>query len=72
MAQLMVFRVDSPETAEKILDLAVDLDRQELLELADAAWVERRPDGKVPLHHSINLPLPTPRAARQPELCGAR
>ena len=55
MAQLLVFGVDSPETAEKVFELAGDLSRQELLELADAAWVERRPDGKVKLHQSINL-----------------
>jgi uncharacterized membrane protein len=55
MAQLLVFGVDSPQTAEKILDLAADLNRQELLQLADAAWVERRPDGKVKLHQSVNL-----------------
>jgi uncharacterized membrane protein len=55
MAQLLVFGVDSPQTAEKLLDLAADLNRQELLQLADAAWVERRPDGKVKLHQSVNL-----------------
>jgi uncharacterized membrane protein len=55
MAQLLVFGVDSPQTAGKILDLAADLNRQELLQLADAAWVERRPDGKVKLHQSVNL-----------------
>ncbi len=55
MAQLMVFGVSSPQTAEEVLDLAVELDRQELLELADAAWVERRPDGKVKLHQTLNL-----------------
>ena len=41
MSQLLVFGVDSPQTAEKGLDLAGDLHRQELLQLADAAWVER-------------------------------
>jgi uncharacterized membrane protein len=55
MAQLLVFGVDSPQTAEKLLDLAQELDRQQLLELADAAWVERLPDGKVRLHQSLNL-----------------
>ncbi len=55
MAQLLVFGVDSPQTAEKILDLTGDRNRQQLLQLADAAWVERRPDGKVKLHQSINL-----------------
>ena len=55
MAQLLVFGVDSPQTAEKILDLAADMNRQQLLQLADAAWVERRPDGKVKLHQSVNL-----------------
>ena len=55
MAQLMVFGVDSPATAEKVFDLAGDLARQELLELADAAWVERTGDGKVKLHQSLNM-----------------
>ncbi len=55
MAQLLVFGVDSPQTAEKVLDQAGELSRQELLELADAAWVERLPDGRVRLHQSLNL-----------------
>ena len=55
MSQLLVFGVDSPQTAEKVLDLAGDLAKQQLLELADAAWVERTPDGKVKLHQSVNL-----------------
>jgi uncharacterized membrane protein len=54
MSQLLVFGVDSPQTAERVFELAGDLDRQHLLELADAAWVERTPDGKVKLHQSIN------------------
>jgi uncharacterized membrane protein len=53
MSQLLVFGVDSPQTAERVFELASDLDRQHLLELADAAWVERTPD-KVRLHQSIN------------------
>jgi len=40
MSQLLVFGVDSPQTAEKVLDLAGDLAKQQLLELADAAWVD--------------------------------
>ena len=55
MAQLLVFGVDSPQTAEKIMDMAGDLAKQELLELADAAWVERTPDGQVKIHQSVNL-----------------
>jgi uncharacterized membrane protein len=55
MSQLLVFGVDSPQTAEKVLDLAQDLAKQQLLELADAAWVERTMDGKVKLHQSVNL-----------------
>lgn len=55
MAQLLVFGVDSPQTAEKVFELAGELNRQQLLELADAAWVERTSDGKVKLHQSVNL-----------------
>lgn len=55
MAQLLVFGVDSPATAEKVFDLAGDLAKQELLELADAAWVERTAEGKVKLHQSLNM-----------------
>ena len=55
MSRLLVFGVDSSQTAEKVLDLAGDLAKQQLLELADAAWVERTPDGKVKLHQSVNL-----------------
>ena len=35
--------------------LGQDLAKQQLLELADAAWVERTADGKVKLHQSVNL-----------------
>jgi uncharacterized membrane protein len=55
MSQLLVFGLDSPQTAEKVLDLGQDLAKQQLLELADAAWVERTADGKVKLHQSVNL-----------------
>jgi uncharacterized membrane protein len=55
MSQLLVFGVDSPQTAEKVLDLAQDLAKQQLLELAHAAWVERTMDGNVKLHQSVNL-----------------
>jgi uncharacterized membrane protein len=55
MSKLLVFGVDSPATAEKVLDLAKDLAKQQLLELADAAWVERTQDGNVKLHQSVNL-----------------
>lgn len=54
MAQLLVFGFDDPQTAERVFELAGELSRQELLELEDAAWVERRPDGSVKLHQSIN------------------
>lgn len=54
MAQLLVSGVDGPQTAEKVFDLAGELDRQELLELADVAWVERA-DGEVRSHQSGNL-----------------
>lgn len=55
MSRLLVFGLDSPQTAEKVLDLGQDLAKQQLLELADAAWVERTTDGKVKLHQSVNL-----------------
>ena len=55
MSQLLVFGVDGPQTAEKVFGLADELNRQQLLELADAAWVERDADGKVKLHQSVNL-----------------
>jgi uncharacterized membrane protein len=37
------------------MNLAADLAKQQLLELADAAWVERTADGQVKLHQSVNL-----------------
>ena len=55
MSQLLVFGVDSPQTAEKMLDVGRDLAKQELLQLADAAWVEHTADGNVKLHQSVNL-----------------
>ena len=55
MSKLLVFGLDSPQTAEKVLDLGQDLAKQQLLELADAAWVERTADGNVKLHQSVNL-----------------
>jgi uncharacterized membrane protein len=55
MTQLLVFGVDSPQTAERMLEVGRDLAKQELLQLADAAWVERTADGNVKLHQSVNL-----------------
>ena len=43
MSQLLVFGVESSQTAIEVFELAGKLHRQHLLELADAAWVERQP-----------------------------
>jgi hypothetical protein len=46
MSQLLVFGVDSPQTAEKVLDLAQDLAKQQLLDWlmrpgSNAPWTAR-------------------------------
>jgi uncharacterized membrane protein len=53
MSQLIVLGVDNPQTAEKIVDAVIDLPRPGAL-LTDAAWVERRPDGKVRIHQAYS------------------
>ncbi|MEW6470857.1 MAG: DUF1269 domain-containing protein [Actinomycetota bacterium] len=55
MSQLLVFGVKDRDTAKEVFGLAAELHRQRLLELADAAWVERTVDGEVRLHQSLNL-----------------
>jgi uncharacterized membrane protein len=54
MTHLVVLGLDSREDAEKVLDLAGDLARQELLQLQDAAYAYRTDKGKVRIQQSIS------------------
>lgn len=54
MADLFVLGFDSKEKAEAVLNLAGQLQREELLDLEDAAMAWRTPDGKVKLQQSLN------------------
>jgi uncharacterized membrane protein len=47
MSDLVVLGFPSKERAEQVMDVAGSLNRQELLDLEDAAVVWRRPDGKI-------------------------
>jgi hypothetical protein len=54
-----VLGVDSPQTAEKIVDAVVQLpDPHSCAVLTDAAWVERRPDGTVRIHQAYSAVVP--------------
>lgn len=54
MADLFVLGFDSKEKAEAVLNLAGQLQREELLDLEDAAMAWRTPDGKVKLQQALN------------------
>lgn len=54
MAQLIVLGVPDRDTAEEALDIAGDLNRQELLQLADAAYAYKDAKGRPRIHQTIN------------------
>lgn len=55
MSHLIVLGVDSPESAERLVDSLMNGPRAGSL-LTDAAWVERGPDGRVRIHQTIDSP----------------
>jgi uncharacterized membrane protein len=54
MSDLVVLGFPSKERAEQVMDVAGSLNRQELLDLEDAALVWRAPDGKIKVQQSVN------------------
>lgn len=55
MAQLIVLGVADRDTAERALDIAADLGKQELLRLEDAAYVYKDAKGRPRIHQTVNL-----------------
>ena len=51
----MVMAFDDATGAEKMRDKLIDLQKQMLIEIEDAAVVVRRPDGKVKVKQAIDL-----------------
>jgi len=55
MAHLVVLGLDSRDDAERVMNLAGDLAKQELLQLQDAAYAYRDDRGKVRIHQAVSL-----------------
>lgn len=55
MAQLIVLGVADRETAEKALDIASELGKQELLRLEDAAYAYKDDKGRPRIHQTFHL-----------------
>ena len=55
MAHLVVLGLDSRDDAERVMNLAGDLAKQELLQLEDAAYAWRDENGKVRIHQALSL-----------------
>ena len=55
MSNLVVLGLDSPEDAERVMDLAGVLARQHLLEPEDCADAYKDDNGKVRIHQAISL-----------------
>ncbi|MFB8764948.1 DUF1269 domain-containing protein [Nocardiopsis alba] len=55
MAQLIVLGVADRDTAEQALDIASDLNRQQLLQLEDAAYAYKDHKGRPRIHQTVNL-----------------
>jgi uncharacterized membrane protein len=54
MTELVVLGFPNKERAEQVMNLGAGLQRQELLDLEDAALVWRTPDGKLKIQQSMN------------------
>jgi uncharacterized membrane protein len=54
MSDLIAVAYDDRATAERVRDELAALTREHVIEIADAVVVERREDGKVKLHQTIN------------------
>lgn len=55
MAQLVVFAFKDEAGAEQMREALVGLQKQHLIQLADAAVVVRKPDGKVKVKQAVSL-----------------
>jgi uncharacterized membrane protein len=55
MAHLVVLGLDNRDDAERVMDLAGDLAKQELLQLEDAAYAYKDDQGKVRIHQAVSL-----------------
>jgi uncharacterized membrane protein len=54
MAELVVLGFPNKETAERVMQVAEGLSRQELLDLEDSALVWRQPDGKIKVQQQFS------------------
>ncbi len=54
MSDLIAVAYDDRATAEKVRDELAALTREHVIEIEDAVVVERREDGKIKLHQTIN------------------
>lgn len=55
MRELIVMAFDDPTGAEKMRDKLIDLQKQLVIEIEDAAVVVRTPEGKVKVKQAIDL-----------------
>lgn len=55
MSHLIAISYPDVQTATTVRDKLFELQKQNLIKLADAAVVERRPDGKIKLHQAHSL-----------------
>lgn len=55
MAQLIVLGVADRDTAEKALDIASELNKQELLRLEDTAYAYKDDKGRPRIHQTVDL-----------------
>ena len=55
MANLIVFAFDNETEAERMRDTLVDMQKQQIITLQDAAVVIRRQDGKVKVKQAQSL-----------------
>src|SRR5919109_955045 len=54
MSDLIAVAYDDRATAERVRDELAQLTREHVIEIEDAVVVERREDGKVKLHQTVN------------------
>jgi len=55
MAEMVALAFDNPQEADRVLTDLVRMQKEYLVDLADAVVVIRQPDGKVHLKQSVNL-----------------
>lgn len=55
MRELIVMAFDDADGAEKMRDKLIELQKQMLVEIEDAAVVVRKPDGKVKVKQAVDL-----------------